>query len=224
MNDKEFNKVYSLFDKGLANLDLALSGNAVDNLVRYALELLKWNKKVNLVAKNTSVEDIVEKHFLDSLTLLPVLKSQSGHQSSLLDVGSGAGFPGLVIKIVDSQRQVYLLEPRQRRVSFLNHVIRTLHLKGIEVYPKRSDELARSTSPQHYGVITGRAVADVTAFLDMVKGLAGHDTLVMCMQGASGPEQWKKAKTNQAFAGLKIEQGSLPFSKANRFILVFKKK
>jgi len=208
---------------GLTRLGLSLEDKEVNLLVRYLQELIKWNRKVNLVARNTSLDDIVEKHFLDSLTLVPVLAARGPENGMLLDVGSGAGFPGLVIKTVCPDRPVTLLEPRQRRVSFLGHVIRVLGLRNVQVLPKRTDELVSMTyiCPD---IITGRAVADVGSFLDMVKELAQPGALVICMQGASGPEQWERVKDNPLYDPVSMEQVKLPFSGDRRAILLFRKR
>lgn len=223
MNDKATEKTGCLFRDGLAQLALSLDEPTIEKLVRYCQELLKWNRKVNLVAKNTSLEDIVEKHFLDSLTLVPVLASHAPEKHLLLDVGSGAGFPGLVVKIACPEQPVVLLEPRKRRVSFLNHIVRLLKLTEIEVLAKRTNEIQASPDLP-FAVITSRAVADVTAFLEMVNDLSIPGTLVICMQGASGQEQWEREKGNPDFSRVGIKNINLPFSQANRSILVFRKK
>ncbi len=223
MNGHGDDKAAHMLSKGLARLGIEAAAQSVTGLVRYSQELIKWNRKVNLVARNTSLEDVVEKHFLDSLTLVPVLAAHAPENGILLDVGSGAGFPGLVIKIACPRRTVVLLEPRQRRVAFLRHVIRLLALSGIEVVPHRTDE--QDALPDiNFAVITSRAVADVTSFLEMVDDLAGNGALVICMQGASGKEQWEKEKNNPRFDRVAVQRIRLPFSGANRFILIFRKK
>jgi len=223
VRDNGSGKTGHLFRRGLAELGIALPEQSITRLVQYCLELAKWNRKVNLVARNTSLEDVVEKHFFDSLTLVPVLENHAPENALLLDVGSGAGFPGLVIKAACPRRPVILLEPRQRRVAFLRHVIRLMALSGIEVVPHRTDE--QDALPDvHFAVITSRAVADVTSFLEMVDGLANPGALVICMQGASGKEQWEKEEGNPRFARVAVEHVRLPFSGANRFILIFRKK
>jgi 16S rRNA (guanine527-N7)-methyltransferase len=212
-----------LIRKGLAKLDITLTDQSISQLVQYLLELIKWNKKVNLVAKDTSLEELVEKHFLDSLTLIPVLALHASQNSSLLDVGSGAGFPGLVIKTACSERPVILLEPRQKRVSFLNHMIRLLALSGVVVLPYRTDEKA-ALSTIDVKIIISRAVTDVSSFLKMVNHLAIPDTLIICMQGDSGKEQWDGEKDNPKFERVGIEYIQLPLSHDHRTILVFRKK
>lgn len=223
MPEHEIEKIYPLFDKGLVKLGIELPDELIAQLVRYGQELIKWNRKINLVAKKTSFEDIVEKHFLDSLTILPVLQSLKTQNTALLDIGSGAGFPGLVIKTADPLRPVTLLEPRQRRVSFLNHIVRVLKLKDVEVCQSRTDELAETSHPR-YGIVTGRAVADVKGFLEMIKTLAEPGCFVICMQGVSGPEQWEAEHANDEYSREAIIHTRLPFSQAERSILIFKKR
>lgn len=223
MNDNGAQKAGCLLRKGLSQLDITLTEQSIANLVQYSLELLKWNRKVNLVAKNTSLEDVVEKHFLDSLALVQILATYAPENGLLLDVGSGAGFPGLVVKTACPDRPVILLEPRQRRVSFLNHIIRLLSLTSIKVLPHRTDE--KEVLPDlHFAVITSRAVADVTSFLEMVDDLADPGTYVVCMQGPSGKDHWENEKDNPRFDRVGIEHIQLPFSRAHRTILVFRKK
>jgi len=223
VNDNGSEQADYLIRKGLTKLDITLPDQSISGLVQYALELIKWNKKVNLIAKDTSLEDVVEKHFLDSLTLLPVLALHATINGTLLDVGSGAGFPGLVLKTTCPERPVILLEPRQKRVSFLNHIIRLLSLSDIVVLPHRTDEKS-VLSDIDVDIITSRAVADVSSFLKMVNDLASPGALIVCMQGASGKEQWDGEKDNPKFDRVGIENIQLPFSRDHRTILVFRKK
>ena len=106
MSEAAQEKVDHLLRTGLGQLGIRVTETALGGLVRYCLDLEKWNRRVNLVARNTSLADIVEKHFLDSLTLLPLIQKyglEQGNDSgenfgiNLLDVGTGAGFPGLVL-------------------------------------------------------------------------------------------------------------------------------
>lgn len=189
-------------------------------LVRYCLELEKWNRKVNLIAKDTPLPDIVDKHFLDSLILIPVLDRLRPKGGSLLDVGSGAGFPGLVVKIARPGWRISLLEPRERRGIFLRHIIRTLNLTGIRVEPSRIEE-GRLVSD--YQLITGRAVADVPTFLAMVAGLATPETYVICMQGEGGRQGLQPGDRVGTFVCVGVEEDRLPFSGDHRFLLLFNK-
>jgi len=208
--------------EGIAGLDLDLTDHQLLQLVFYCLELQKWNSKINLVAKNTSPRDMMDKHFLDSLTVLPVLRRFNCLPGTLLDVGSGAGFPGLVLKIACPSLATVLLEPRQRRAAFLSHIARLLGLERIEVLIGRTDD-RELLSGYKFSVITGRAVADVAGFLAMIGHLATPRTLIICMQGEGGRDAWRKNGTSDEFKCLGIEETVIPLSRARRYLLLFQK-
>ncbi len=208
-----------LLDRGLERLGIGLDEHARRRLLRYCEELRKWNRKINLIARNTSLPDIIEKHFLDSLTLLPVLGEMA--PGPLLDVGSGAGFPGLVVKIASPARRVLLLEPRQRRSVFLRHIIRTLSLEGVEVSTARVEDDDTRPGCEYFAVITGRAVADVAGFLEMVGPRVGPATVVACMQGPTGKQGWRPGSRAGNLRCLGRRDIVLPFSGSRRFILLF---
>ncbi|MGW8194001.1 MAG: 16S rRNA (guanine(527)-N(7))-methyltransferase RsmG [Desulforhopalus sp.] len=206
---------------GLHCLDTEIPAEATDRLALYFDELTKWSAKINLIAKPANAEQVVENHFLDSLTLLPLLRGTSDH---LLDVGSGAGFPGLVCKTVLPELTVTLVEPRAKRVSFLKHIIRTLALTGIEVLCSRVEDESRLPSGAHYSHITGRAVTELGSFLKMTERFAYPGMRVICMKGPKWREELDKAASvlhNSCFPSPQRVEAVLPFSKAKRTILVF---
>jgi len=215
-------EIEKLLRQGLKQIDIVIDGHCVRRLTRYCEELRKWNRKINLVARNTSLQDLVEKHFLDSLTLLPALQELNYGDGPLLDVGSGAGFPGLVLKIACPDLRILLLEPRQRRAVFLRHIIRILGLEGIEVSTKRIEDEG-AVSGYHFALITGRAVADVSRFLKMVDPGIVADTFVLCMQGPSEKQRWEKGTRAGAMRCVKILETVLPFSRSQRCVLIFQR-
>ena len=208
--------------QGCSSLGIVLDAEAVERLFVYFTELRRWNKKVNLIAKGTAEAEILENHFLDSLTLLPLLAtSENPH---LLDVGSGAGLPGLVCKAARPEITVTLLEPRLKRVSFLRHVIRTLKLSGVSVLVARvEDEILLPSTPA-FSHITSRAVTDIAEFLGMVSRLCGQGTTVICMKGPKWREELQTLQTlSPAISlqhGMTLER-QLPFSGAERALLTF---
>jgi len=221
MADGPQKKVEQLLRGGLDQLDIRVTEQSLTELVRYCLELEKWNRKFNLVAKDTTLADIAEKHFLDSLTLVPVLDRLGPHNLNLLDVGSGAGFPGLVVKIARPEWNVTLLEPRERRVVFLRHIIRLSGLTAVNVDASRIEK--EQLPVKRYGIITGRAVASVPLFLEMVASAASIETRVVCMQGAAGKQDLRKGSMVNGFECREVVETSLPFSGDKRFILLFGK-
>lgn len=152
-----------VFVEGLEHLDLQLSDQQLEQLLRYREELLDWNTRMNLTAI-TDPEEVLVKHFLDSLSLLAVIDSPQTH---LLDIGSGAGFPGLVLKIARPQWRVTLLEATGKKVTFLQHVIDTLQLIGVEAIHGRAEELAHKSQYRgKYDLVTARAVSSISTLLE----------------------------------------------------------
>jgi 16S rRNA (guanine527-N7)-methyltransferase len=130
----------NLLAAGAAELEISLTQDAISQLYSYASELQAWNRKMNLTGP-TSEEEIVVKHFLDSLIYTQYLPDQISE--SLLDVGTGAGFPGLPLKIVRPALAVTLLEPSEKKTAFLHHMIGTLGLEKIVVVSRRVQEFIR---------------------------------------------------------------------------------
>ena len=167
-----------LLVRGGAQLGLAMDPAGVERLLVYLAELMKWSRRVNLIARDTPETQVVETHFLDSLTLLPFLDGAG--EVHLLDVGSGAGFPGLALACVRPDARFTLCEPRQKRVSFLRHVVRTLGLANVEVVAERV-EAHLADWPGRFTHITSRAVAEPAAFLPLVRPLVTPAARVLLM-------------------------------------------
>ena len=204
-----------LLVRGGAQLGLAMDPAGVERLLVYLAELMKWSRRVNLVARDTPEAQVVETHFLDSLTLLPFLDGAG--EVHLLDVGSGAGFPGLALACVRPDARFTLCEPRQKRVSFLRHVVRTLGLANVEVVAERV-EAHLADWPGRFTHITSRAVAEPAAFLPLVRPLVTPATRVLLMlaraEGLAGIDRlvsgpWR-VDAERRFV--------LPFSKAPRLV------
>src|SRR5207247_8469816 len=142
-------------------LGVPLSPHTVARLVLYLQELVRWNAKVNLSGL-TEEADIITKHFLDSLAAFKVLKVgpgliRPGPGLRVLDVGTGAGFPGLVLKLHDPELAVTLLEPSQTKAAFLHHMIGLLEVTGVSISIIRIEDLsAIQTAP--FDLVTPRAL------------------------------------------------------------------
>src|SRR6266498_3437560 len=140
-----------------------LGGTALEQFLCYRKELLDWNTHVNLTAITTP-EEVLTRHFLDSLS---VLKVYNKPRARLLDIGSGAGFPGLPLKIVRPAWEITLLEATGKKVTFLRHVIETLRLDGITVVQGRAEELAHKAAYRvKFDLVTARAVASLATLLE----------------------------------------------------------
>ncbi|MBU0729626.1 MAG: 16S rRNA (guanine(527)-N(7))-methyltransferase RsmG [Proteobacteria bacterium] len=208
--------------KGLAIMGLEVDRQTISLLCRYFEELCRWNKKMNLVAQ-AAPEQILENHFLDSLTLLKIIESRES--ASLLDVGSGAGFPGLVLQAVCRELQVTLVEPRLKRVSFLKHVIRTLALQNISVLSQRLEQKQVSAIGP-FSLITSRAFTDMESFLRLVDPYCAVNGKIICMKGPKAEEELLAIQHKTILSRYSLTQKvscALPFSRAHRTLLVFTK-
>ncbi len=186
MNRQQFqeNKEKILSLKELWQLDFP--ADKLDILFDFSGELLKWNQKINLLSRNVSLPDVVNKHIIDSFTLLPFLPVNS----VLLDVGTGAGFPGLPLAFIRPDLRVILLEPRSKRVSFLSHIKRKFSLPNVEIIGKRIEEVDDIGS-LGVDLVTSRAVAEPEQFLSMVKPLLAGGVQALLMLGPEKGKLWQ---------------------------------
>ncbi len=156
--------------EGAALLGVRLEAGALPRLASYLKELSRWNRKINLVSRESKEEEWAERHLLDSL--VPLGMGLLGKEAGpILDLGAGAGFPGLALKAAASPLDLYLAEADARKCSFLRHLIRTLHLERAVVLQARFEELrlpaARDLYPGlrkvedagGFGVVVSRAAA-----------------------------------------------------------------
>lgn len=184
--------------------------------------LLEWNEKINLTAI-TNQEDIILKHFVDCMTLLPYLKEKK----KMIDVGTGAGFPGIPIKIVKPDMQITLLDSLNKRVKFLEEVTQTIGLKEIQAVHGRAEEFARKKGEREsYDIATSRAVARLNVLLEYLMPFVKVGGKCICMKSNHIEEELEEAKKAiQVLGGEieKIEELSLGNSDIIRKIIIIKK-
>jgi len=202
---------------GLPELD----DEALNRLFVYFKELKRWSQKINLIAKKATDTEILEKHFLDSLTLLPLLDGKKPH---LLDIGTGAGFPGLVCKAAEPELQLTLVEPRQKRVAFLSHITRTLQLENISIFDCRAEDEVMLPSDGGFTHITSRAVSEVKVFLDMSSRFMQSGVQVICMKGPKWEEEllgYEQSAHSYPFKLCSQKKYVLPETRGQRHLLIF---
>ena len=154
--------------KRAARLGIDLDGEQVERFRSYYDELVSWNENVNLTAVTDRVE-VQERHFLDSLAVASALPANVlDGRGGLLDVGSGAGFPGLPLKIAYPRIDVTLLEATAKKTAFLRHVVDKLGLEGVEVVTGRAEEVAhRPEMRERFGAVVSRAVARLDVLAEL---------------------------------------------------------
>lgn len=174
----------NLLEAKCAALGIALTGPMLDALDQYAEILVEYNQKVNLTAI-TDPEGIEDKHFADSL-LLANLPETAG---KLVDVGTGAGFPGVVAKIFKPELQLTLMEPTGKRVEFLKYVCAQLGLSGVEFAKERAEEAARKVWREQFDVATARGVAALPMLSEYCLPLVKVGGVFLAMKGPGAAEE-----------------------------------
>ena len=149
------------FIKELNKLNIPIDDNKINMLEKYCTLLIEENKKYNLTSI-TNIEDIYLKHFYDSLTISKIIKLNN---ESLLDIGTGAGFPGIVLKIIYPNLKVTLLDSTLKKCNFLNLIISKLDLKNIKVVNERAEIYSKNIR-EKYDIVTSRAVAPLKHLLE----------------------------------------------------------
>ena len=187
----------------------------------YLRELLKWNQKINLTAIR-SEKGIVLKHFLDSLSVYPYLSKSS----SLLDIGSGAGFPGIPLKMVDPFLEVTLIDSVRKKVDFQKHIIRALGLKGIQaIHGRVQDKEILQSMTERFDTVISRAFSDLQTLLLLAFPFLKKGGILLAMKGELEKEEIRLfSKGEETRYRLQTTASSfLPKSSFKRSILLFEK-
>ncbi len=208
-----------LLVQGAEALGAHLDEKAVEAFNVYLEELLKWNRRINLTAVRTE-NGIVLKHFIDSLSIYPYISPDS----SLLDVGSGAGFPGIPLKIARPDLNVTLIDSVRKKVDFQRHIIRTLGLKGIRaIHGRVQEKEILERMKNQYDRVVSRAFSNLKTFLTLSQPFLNEGGRVLAMKGELGSEEIRLLY--EAEEGLSILEKKvslvLPFSSLKRSILIF---
>ena len=198
--------------------NITLTDKMIGQLTFYAEFLKEYNEKINLTAI-TEFEEVVDKHFYDSLLCV-----ENELKGTLVDVGTGAGFPGVVLKIVFPELKVILLEPIQKRCVFLNELINKLDLKKIEVINQRGEDYSTSHR-EEYDYVTARAVSNLNNLIEVCGAMVKVGGFFICLRGKDGAEEIKSATTaikTMGYETMEIYNKSL-YDGSSRVIAYLKK-
>jgi 16S rRNA (guanine527-N7)-methyltransferase len=204
---------------GAEAFGIALTDDQVDSCLVYLVELEKWNRKINLTAIRGE-QEIITKHFIDSFSYIKGFDPCPGMK--LLDMGSGAGFPALPIKIAFPYMTVTMVESVKKKATFLRHIIRTLKIVEAIVVDARTDVLPESYRSR-YDVVTARAFAEMGTALQEGMGFLKPGGLMVMSRGP-GETVSDKTAADQDMAIESRLQLTLPGSGDSRAIWVFRKK
>jgi len=212
-----------LLTEEAANFNIRISDQQAGKFSLYADLLVEWNEKINLTAI-TDEEGIVIKHFLDSLSIVPHIP---GEARSLIDVGTGAGFPGIPVKIVNDKIRVTLLDSLEKRIKYLDEVINRLELKDIcAVHGRAEDFGADKKYREQFDIATARAVASLPVLLEYCLPFVKVGGTFIAMKGPDAEKELKESKKALDILGgeiLGIKELTLPQSDNKRCIILIKK-
>jgi 16S rRNA (guanine527-N7)-methyltransferase len=204
--------------------NIHLTGRQVTELIKYEKELLEWNQKFNLTAIRDA-ESIRTKHFLDSFSC--VLAWRVSPPNQLIDVGTGAGFPGLPIKILYPNLKLTLVESVGKKAMFCQHIVNVLGLEHVEVIQSRAEDLGQD--PQHrekYDWAVARAVANLNVLSEYLIPLVKVGGIMLAQKGESGPAEAQSAEKTMELLGGKLRQllpVNLPGVADDRYLVLVEK-
>jgi 16S rRNA (guanine527-N7)-methyltransferase len=203
--------------KGAREIGFELSEKKLELFMLYLSQLKVWNEKINLTAVKTD-RDIIIKHFLDSLTPAEMI----GEQIKLLDIGSGAGFPGVPLKIVRPDLDVTLLESSGKKVLFLKDLIRKLGLKKLKAVSLRAED-AKNGLPRHsFDCVITRAVGSIQHVLELSLPYIKEDGHIILMRGRTGVNNIDETSLGKKLKLMEDKSMTLPYGGQERRLLVFR--
>ena len=209
----------------LNSLGICLSEGQIEQFLIYYEMLLERNRVMNLTAIS-EYQDVMKKHFVDSICLIKACKLTA--EMFLIDVGTGAGFPGLALKIAFPELKVTLLDSLNKRVLFLNDVIRELGLKDVDAIHGRAEDLAKQTRyREKYDLCVSRAVANLSTLSEYCLPFVKQGGMFIAYKSEKVVEEISMAKNSISLLGGEVERQvdfNLPFSDIYRNLVLVKKK
>lgn len=208
--------------KGLADeINVCISEEKLEKFYEYKEMLKEWNEKINLTA---IIEDkeIILKHFIDSL----MINKYIGKNVSLIDIGTGAGFPGIPIKIVNEDINLTLMDSLNKRLIFLDEVCKKIELKNVNIVHGRAEDFGKDKRyREKFDVATARAVANMNVLLEYCLPFVKVGGIFICMKGNNIEEIKETEKALEVLGGRieKIENVYLPSTDIERNIIIVKK-
>lgn len=212
------------FIKKCEKIGISLSEKQISQFMTYYDLLVEWNSFMNLTAI-TEFNEVIDKHFIDSLAICEYVDFKNG--DSLIDIGTGAGFPGIPLKIVFPELKITLLDSLNKRIKFLDTVIESLGLENVETIHGRAEDFAKQQSyREKYDFVISRAVANLATLSELCIPFAKEDKYFVSYKAEKCNEELEEAKKAISILGGKVEKQieyKLPDTDMNRNLLLIKK-
>lgn len=219
MQEIEFKK--KLKEKAI-KINISLDEKQLDLFFKYKELILDWNEKINLTAIKDD-EDFIDKHFIDSLTIAKYINNKD---TKMIDIGTGAGFPGIPIKIL-KDNNITLFDSLNKRLKVLDDVIKELNLYRIETLHGRAEESFKNKKHREkYDIATSRAVANLNILVEYMLPAVRNNGICICMKAGNIQDEIKEAEKAIEILGGKIEKVEkliLPDTQIERNIVIIKK-
>ena len=214
----------TVFERGLNDLQICLSETQKEQFLLFYEHLTEKNKVMNLTAI-TAFEDVVIRHFLDSLTLVKIL--DPGENQNLIDLGTGAGFPGIPLKIIFPELKIVLADSLNKRVKFLKEETENLGLKKVTAVHARAEELGKDENYREaFDICVSRAVADLSVLSEYCLPLVRVGGFFVSYKSADSGEEIKRAERAIRILGGKIQEiktFKLPETEIGRSLIKIRK-
>lgn len=213
-----------LLINGITSLGGSIDDIKIQQFKRYSALLKEWNEKMNLTAICDD-DGISTKHFLDSI--LPLYHTEIPQEVSLADIGTGAGFPGIPLKIMRPDIKIVLLDSLQKRIRFLEEVVRELNLENVTCIHGRAEELGKNPKyREKFDVVTSRAVANLKLLGEYCLPLVKKDGIFLALKAEDIEQELSDAKPMLGNLGGEVTEvisAPLPMSDMTRKLLIIKK-
>ncbi len=207
---KEFN---NCLVRGAGQLGIRVDTTQAKLMETHAQHLLQWNKKINLTAIIDPLM-VAEKHFIDSIAASLYMDTET----SLIDLGSGGGFPGIPLKIMNPNLKVVMVDASRKKVNFLKHVIRTLNLNQIDAIHSRVEDLHENTMYNgQFDCVISRAFTELSGFVNLAKPFLSPAGKIYAMKGKHAKNEI--TSTIKKSFNLDAHQYKLPYEKSDRYII-----
>jgi len=219
MNFDEFKDKF-IKELSILNNDINLSDDVLKNFYDYMNGIISWNDKINVTAI-VDPDEFIVKHFIDSITINEIVENKG----KLLDIGTGAGFPGVPIKLLNDKLSVTLIDAVNKKLNVIRDVSKDMNINNLEIIHSRAEDLARDKNyREQYDYVTTRAVSNLSTILEYMIPFLKVNGIAICMKGPNYKEEIEEAKNTFKVLGIKLKEvKKYVFEGQERNVLIIEK-